>query len=177
MKTTPPDPSANSRLEALLALMQRLERLHQELRKALDLKIENMRAARLSDLHACIRREQELTAKIGEQEGLRRQLMVQIGRGFGLSPETARRLSAQRLAERLAEPFRSRFHAVALQLKNAVESVRKVNDLIGRVSTQVLKHLDDVFTAITAPEPGRTGYTPKGQAVPGTGRELFEAIG
>lgn len=177
MNTRPPDKTTGSGLEALIALLGRLEGLHHELRDALNRKLESMRGARLDDLHGCVQRERALTTRIGEQDGLRKQLMVQLGRGFGLSTDVARRLSARRLAERLAEPDRSRLNKVAARLKVAVEGVRKMNDLIGRVSARVLEHLDELFSSITAPEPDQVGYTQEGRAFQRGRSELFEAIG
>ncbi len=164
-------------LDALLALMERLEVLHFELRQALRTKLETMRDARLDDLHECVRREQALAERIGEQEGLRKQLMAKLGRAYGLAPSVARKMPARTFAERLDGPYRERFNEAADRLKTAVRDVKRANEMIGRVSAQVLTHVSNLFSDITAPEADRAGYTKKGHPATGVKRELFEAIG
>ncbi|MEE9243807.1 MAG: flagellar protein FlgN [Mycobacterium sp.] len=171
------DRSANTRLSAMLVLLNRLVDLHDELRTTLSDKLDSMRRAELDGLHTCIERERALTQRIREQEGLRKQLVEQLGRGFGMSPDVARGLSARELAQRLAEPDRIRLNHVADRLKDAVDGVRRMNDLVGRVSAQVMQHVDRLFQAITTTEEPGGGYTKRGRTMTSTPQELFQAIG
>ena len=136
-----------------------------------------MRRASIQELGTCIEEEQELVTRIGEQEGLRRQLMEKIGRGYGISLTIARNLPVRELAQRVPEPTRTRLLAVSGGLKSAVERVKKVNNLVNRVSTDVLRHMEAVFSAVRATDSPSSSYTDRGQTAPPHPLELFEAIG
>lgn len=171
------DKMTASRFDALLSLMRRLETMHDEFRRSLERKLEMLRTAQIEQVQVNIAAEEALAGRIREQEGLRKQLMEQLGRGFGMSPEIARSLPARKLAERLAEPYRGRLIQAAGGLKRAIEEVRKISHLIERVSVDVTRHLHHVFAAIrTTCEPS-SGYTKRGDTVAGKPRELFLAIG
>ena len=165
------------RVESLLVLLERLEGLHVELRAVLDDKLESMRKSDMQALRDCVERESVLTARINEQEGLRKQLMERIGRGYGIAPKTARTLPARRLAERLGEPHRGRINAVTERLKAAVVEVSKINALVGRVSSQVLTYLGEMFTEVRGTEASPGIYSKSGRTVAARPVELFEAVG
>ena len=165
------------RVESLLVLLERLEGLHLELRSVLSDKLESMRKSDMEALQNCVDRERALTTRINEQEGLRKQLMEHIGRGYGIAPQAARMLPARRLADRLTEPHRGKINAMADRLKAAVTEVSKLNALIGRVSSQVLKYLGEIFTEIRGVEASPGVYSKYGQTVTTRPVELFEAVG
>lgn len=164
-------------LDDLLTVMQRLESLHQELREALQQKLEHMRRADQTGIQACLDREQVLVRSIIEQEGLRKQIMEQVGRGYGLGAKTARTMPARRLAERVTEPSRSRLNELADRLKSVVQDVKRINGLVTRVSQEVLGHLTEVFTTLTGSATPASGYSRAGRTVEGRPRELFETVG
>lgn len=169
--------AARPPVESLLVLLERLERLHLELHAVLGDKLESMRKSDMSSLHDCMAREKALTTRIKEQEGLRKQLMERIGRGYGIAPQMARTLPARRLAERLAEPYRGKINAVTDRLKAAVIEVSKVNALVGRVSSQVLKYLGEMFSEVRGTEAAPDVYSKSGRTVAARPVELFEAVG
>ena len=169
--------ASRQRVESLLVLLGRLEGLHVELRVVLDDKLESMRKSDMAALHDCMEREKVLTTRINEQEGLRKQLMERIGRGYGIAPQVARKLPARRLADRFDEPQRGKINAVTDRLKNAVMEVSKLNALVGRVSSQVLKYLGEVFAEVRGTEASPGVYSKYGQTVTARPVELFEAVG
>jgi len=171
------DNVVQERVESLFVLLQRLEGLHVNLRAVLSDKLESMKKSDLAALHESVERERALTARINEQEGLRKQLMERIGRGYGLASQAARTLSAGRLAERLTEAHRGRLDAAASRLRAAVVEVAKINAMIGRVSSQVLKHLGALFGQIGGAEASPGAYSKSGRTVAGRPFELFEAVG
>ncbi len=178
MNLKDPDNMDRNRIDALLALMGRLADLHDELHLALRDKLASMRTAGLEDLHACVDRERVLAVRINEQEGLRKQMMEQVGRGYGMSPTASRALSARNLALHLSQPHRRKLEEVSLRLRTAVERVRRANDFVGRVSAQVLQHVRGVFAAVSEGATSGCAYTKRG----GGGSVdhavgLFEAIG
>lgn len=165
------------RVESLLVLLERLEGLHLELRAVLDDKLESMRKSDMETLQDCVERESVLTTRISEQEGLRKQLMERICRGYGIASQTARRLPARRLADRLDEPQRGKINAMADRLKAAVMEVSKLNALIGRVSSQILKYLGEIFTEVRGAEASPVVYSKYGQTAAARPVEIFEAVG
>ena len=99
--------TTNERMGELLVVLDRLAELHRELLSLIRDKIEHMRSADTDRLRAATVREESLLQIIGEQEGLRRQLMDAIGRGYGINSEvgpatggTDRSPVARRAAER-----------------------------------------------------------------------------
>jgi hypothetical protein len=166
-----------SRLDDLLVVLDRLEALHRDLCDSLAEKLEHMRRSDQEGIHRCTDREQLIATRLTEQEGLRKQLMAKIGRGYGLSPKAARALSANQLAERLAEPHSGAVAERAQRLRSTLEQVNRINRLVERVSREILDHLSEAFTAIATDEQPQSGYSQGGRAHGGRPRELFEAVG
>lgn len=167
----------DKRLRDLLRVLGRLTEQHLELRTAIEGKVERMRSGHVDGLQNATRHERALIESIAEQEGLRRQLMDAIGRGFGISPQAARGLSARQLAERLAGPPRIRLLEAAGRLKTAAAAVSEVNQIATLIAQQVLHHLRCVFQAVATCDQPPDTYTPRGtlQLVPT--RRLFEMTG
>jgi FlgN protein len=157
--------------------MDRLRGLHDDLRDTLAEKLERMRTADIDGVGRLIEQEQRLLGRIAEQEGLRKQIMEQLGRKFGMSAAFARTLPATRLAERLDATQGERLLTQAKLLKTAVQSVAVLNKMVNDVSTKVLEHMKDVFASITNDQESNGAYSYTGQTVVGRPRELFEAIG
>ncbi len=177
MSRRDPVKDTQNRITALLRLMTRLGTLHDELGEAMSAKLDAMRAAKIDHMRECNKKETSIIGRIAEQEGLRRRLMEEVGRGFGMSAPVARTLSARALADRLAEPNRARLQEVSSKLCTSIEGVRRINDLVGGISKQTLHHLTEVFNAAIAGNEPAGVYTNTG-ATESAGRlELFEAIG
>lgn len=169
-------PTVDRRLGDLLVVMERLEGLYLELRQELSNKLEHMRRADHDGMAVSVEREQALVTRINEQEGLRKQVMEQVGRGYGLAPATIRAMPVRRLAERVIEPYRTRLFELADRLKAVVADVKKANGLINRVSQDVLTHVREIFSVITAAEPA-SEYSCSGRTVESKPREMFSTIG
>lgn len=177
MQTRVGDNLAQKRLDDLLMLLERLDRLHGELGDVLREKLQTMRRSDLDGIHACVHREQNLARRIDEQNGLRKQLTVKIGRAFGIAPETARAMTASGLAARVTDPYGERILDAAQRLKRTVVQVERTNRMVHQVSSRVLSHLHQVFSSIAEETEPADGYTPTGGTQTGQRRELFEAIG
>jgi len=173
MKEEVPD----RRLNDLLLVLDRLTVLHRELLTLIQNKIERMRTGNIDEVGAVAQHEECLIKTIAEQEGLRKQLMDAIGRGYGISPPVARNMSARQLAERLEGSLRTRLLEAAEQLKNAAREVADVNRVATLIAQQVLGHLRCVFEAVAAPDQPPDTYSPRGAMVPGSARRLFEMTG
>lgn len=169
--------AANQRLSDLIVVLDRLSELHRELLDLTRDKIEHMRSANTEELRICAVREEELVKNINEQEGLRRQLMDVIGRGYGLDPRVARRMPIRQLAERIEDRLRTKLLRAAEQLRRVVSEALEVNRVAAMIAQQVLNHLRCVFEAVAAPDEPPNTYSSRGKAVPGGTRRLFEMTG
>ncbi|MCK4658380.1 MAG: flagellar export chaperone FlgN [Phycisphaerae bacterium] len=169
--------TTNQRLPELLVVLSRLADLHGELLGVIRGKIEHMRTGNTSELRADTIREESLVKTISEQEGLRCRLMGEIGCGYGISPQAARRMSARRLAQRVEAGLRSRLEEGADRLQGVVREVSHVNHIATLVAQQVLHHMRCMFEAVTAADEPPTTYSPHGQVVPEAPHRLFEITG
>lgn len=167
----------HNRLSDLLVVLDRIEGLHIELGHSLAEKLEHMRRCDQEGIHRCTDREQAIAARVTEQEGLRKQLMERIGRGYGLSPKAARALSANQLADRLGPPDSVEVTKRAKRLRNAIDQVSRTNRRVERVSEGILSHLSEAMTSIAGSEEPQSGYTKGGRTKSGRPRELFEVVG
>jgi hypothetical protein len=165
------------RIHELLVLLDGLTRLHGELRSAVTDKIARMRAASIAGMHECVRREESLVLRVSEQEGLRKQLMDAIGRGFGAGAQKGRTWTAAQLADRLLEPQRGELLAAARRLRESVAEVARVNRMAGMIAQEVLKHYRHVFASMQAGGAAQpAGYSRRGDVVSGSRRTLFDAV-
>jgi len=163
--------------DELIMVLDRLEKLHGELAEVIDRKIDRMRVCDVPGMNECLGREQDLVAQVGEKEGLRRVLTDRVGRSFGMSPQKARRLTATQMAERLPAPHGRRLRASAGRLQELARRIERRNRVAGRLSTDVLEHLDTVLSAVTAPPDRSSAYSFAGRSVATAPRRLFEAVG
>jgi flagellar FlgN protein len=177
MKTVVKGSVVSRRVEAFIVLMNRLERMHGELHEVLVQKLEAIRGARIGDMQKWSSREREIIEAIVEQDGLRKQLSTQIGRDVGTGDTESKVFTVRHLANAMGEPFRTRLLSASVSLRKSVESVRKVNEFVGRVSVQVMTHMRDVFESMADPAAESDAYDPRGSVAVGQSRELFEAIG
>ena len=164
-------------LNDLVTVLDRLSGLHDDLCAALVRKLDCIRRADYSAMHACDHTLRTLTGRIGEQNGLRKQLAEQLGKPFGLAPERARDLTLNEFAGRLADPDRTRVMASADRLRAVVRDVEALNRLIDRVAAEVLNHVHQAVAAITTQPDDGVQYTRDGRPRAAARRELFEALG
>ncbi len=168
---------SRSGLGDLLIVLERLEGLHRDLCHTLTETLAHIRRSDQSSIQGCTDREQAIVSRVVKQEGLRKQLMERIGRGYGMGREAARALSARKLAERVEEPIRSDLTRRADKLQDTLTDLERINGIVKRVSIEILTHLREAFAAITPiDEPGGE-YTERGRSFGGRPRELFEAVG
>lgn len=163
--------------DELVMVLNRLEKLHARLAEAIDGKIDRMRVCDVAGINECMGREHELVGQVGEKEGLRRVLTDRIGRAFGMSPQKARRLTATQLAQKLPAPQAERLLESAGRLQELTRRIARRNRVAGRLSGQMLEHLDTVLSAVTAPSDRHGAYSSGGRSAGSAPRRLFEAVG
>ncbi len=174
-------PSADSEVGRhsgeLITVLNRLMELHTLLAELIEAKIERMGRCDTSGMNECTSREQELVARIGEQESLRRVLTDRIGRSFGMSAAKARRLTASQLAEKLTPPRREMLLDVAGRLQALTTRIARRNRLVGRLSEEMLGHMNSILSAMTAPQAQAGAYSPGGKKLAEAPQRLFETVG
>lgn len=173
MKTETP----SKRSSELLLVLERLTELHTRLLRLIHEKIEHMRAGDAERLQACAASEEFLIKTIGEQEGLRRQLTDDLGRGWGIEPQAARRMSARQLGDTIDDRVRADFADATDRLRDVVGKVADVNRVATLIAQQVLHHLRCVFEAVAMPDEQPATYSPHGRRVKRETRQLFEMMG
>jgi hypothetical protein len=169
--------NGKDRVDDLVHLLDGLTQLHDELLTVVHDKLDQMRAGSIEGMQTCAQREEALVACIAEQEGLRKQLLDVIGRGFGAAPQRARNWTASELADRLIEPQRGVLLEAARRLRTSIAEVARANRMAGLVAQEVLKHFRHIFTAVaggSATQPA--GYSPRGDVVSVINRALFDAV-
>jgi hypothetical protein len=157
--------------------MDRLEGLHRDLCDTLMGKLERMRRADHDGLQALSEHERSLLVRIHEQEGLRKQVVERVGRGYGIAAETSRTMPARQLAQRVGDPYAERIAGAADRLKAVAEDVKRLNGLITRVSQHVLDHLREAFAAVSGGGRPAGVYSSAGTMIENRPRELFETVG
>ena len=170
-------PSGSKHVKDLVKLLHQLERLHDQLAVAVRSKLDAMRAADLTSLHAGGRKEQELVKRIHEREGLRRQIMDAIGDHLGMAPRTARLMTVSQLVERIPPEQGRPVGQAADALRNAVAAVARTNAIAGVVAKELVNHLRRVWAAVRPAGGDPVGYTDAGIPALGSSHRIFEALG
>lgn len=164
------------RVETLVGLLDDLAQAHAALLEAVEAKIAAMRAADTPGITAAMAAEQAAVARIQERESLRRQLVENLARGYGISAAAARRMSAAQLAARLGGENGPAIAAAAQRLKEMTAKIAQRNHVAQLVSQNVLRHMKHVFAAMTGRR-SSAAYAGDGGMVVGVGERIFDAVG
>ncbi len=138
-----------NRLRDLGTLLNELTGLHEVLLEVLQRKLVAMRQNGVDAIHECVAREGELASRIADREGLRRRLMVLIGRDLGIDEDEAQRLSIRRLASRVDEQQKLKLLVAGERLSALLKEIAKVNAVVGEFAGRMLEHYRAVFGQIT----------------------------
>ena len=166
-----------TRLGDLVTLLDQLRALYEEMLALIGRKIEAMRKADLDAMRVCQQSEHELTKRVNEREGLRRQLMDAIGVELGLASGVGRALSISQFTEKLGKSERAGVISAADGLKSTIAKVAQSNRIAGVISREIVHHLRWVFAAVQPREQQPAGYSGAGVVVPCAGARLFETVG
>ena len=98
--------------------------------------------------------------------------LLQQELGLGTAP-----LRVAALADHLPEPRRSQLITVATGLKKQLASMEPIRLTSTLVTQQMLKHLDEVLSVMTAGAPGSDLYGRSGARQQSSVAHVFEAVG
>ena len=167
----------NSRITTLVRLLDEIAELHTRLLAAIELKIDAMKTADTEQIRQTMLGEKEIVEQINEREGLRKQLTVNLGRSFGVSPERARSMSAMQFAERFAGKEASRIENAVKKMRELTSQIASRNHVAQLVSQNILRHMRVVFASMTAPSTGGVAYSADGQANVSANERIFDLVG
>jgi hypothetical protein len=166
-----------ARLQTLVRLLTDLAEAHEELLAAIERKIAALRAADFVAVRKALEEEERHLARIQEREGLRRQLTENIARGYGIGAAAAGRLSARQLAARIGGQVGSALVAAADRLKAVLNRLARRNHVARLITTSVLRHVEQIFAAMTAGPFSQPGYSRGGSACYRPSQNLFDLVG
>ncbi|GJM24655.1 MAG: hypothetical protein DHS20C16_10700 [Phycisphaerae bacterium] len=167
----------NSRITSLVRLMDELADLHVRLLAAIEVKIEAMKTADTERIRQAMLGEKEIVEQINEREGLRKQLTVNLGRSYGLSPQRARNMTAMQLAERFAGIEAPKIERAVKKMRELTSQIARRNHVAQLVSQNILRHMRIVFSSMTAPSSGGVAYSADGQANVSANERIFDLVG
>ncbi len=166
-----------SRVATLVRLLDEIAELHAKLLAAIDLKIDAMKTADTDQIREAMLGEKRIVEQINEREGLRRQLTVNLGRSYGMSPERSRRMSALQIAERFAGTETARIESAVTKMRELTTQIARRNQVAQLVSQNILRHMRIVFASMTAPADGGVAYSADGQTNAATNERIFDLVG
>jgi hypothetical protein len=161
---------------SLVRLLWDLRALQERLLEVVEARIDAMKRADLGAMRELGEREEALTRKIYERDGLRRQLADTIGEALGAPARSGRSLTVRQLAARVGDAVRPELLDAAAGLRDAVLRVVRANRIAGIIACELVQHLRWVFASVR-PAAHPVGYSGAGAVVGPAGTRLFEAVG
>jgi len=165
------------RVSTLVDLLSDLCAGQRELLAAIEAKIDAMRRGNPEAIRDASLREQAIVARLTERENLRRQLAVNIARGYGMGADAARRMSAGQLAERIGGGEGGRIARAAEELKGLIAQVSSRNHVAELIAQNVLRHVKLAFAAMTEGARAALGYSLSGETYVGGCERILDAVG
>lgn len=163
---------------ALHELFDNLSALQATLRALLDAaetKLAAMRRADNAALHAGAAREHGLLEQVLRLDRERGAILARAAQELRRPDLAAATLGE--LAAALDEPEKSRFLAKNAALKDLAATLKKKNDLAGRVARNLQCHIRAIFADIAKVAQTPTGYGPAGRTATDARRVCLDAVG
>lgn len=144
-------------LEAVLK--QQLEQ-HEALSAALQRKRSALRAAKAQDVADCTLAEHQHVQAISDLE--RQRIVLAGDLTLLLDPKAKQPMRLEELADRMADPARTRLLVLRVQLRKAIERVKHEAQVVRMATEAVLRHLTGMVQSIGATATGTTTYGGRG---------------
>jgi len=161
----------------LLRLLDGLAELHVSLEWNIRSKLDAIRAADMNAVQSAMQEEQQVTDRLREREGLRKQLMDAVGAELGLARGAGRKLTVSELAARLPESSRLTLWQSAGSLRKAMAATAQANRVAGSAVRTLLHHMQWVFASIRPTGAAPLTYSKHGRMVPQGGTVALETVG
>jgi len=167
-------PTADNLARDLARLLSDMTGTYGELAMHMHDKLDAVKKADADRMMSITAREMTLADRLLERHGLRKQIMRLLQKELDLGSDPIR---VTDLAEHLPEPRRSQLITVAAGLKKQLASMERLRMTSTLVTRQMLKHLEEVFSVMTAGAPGSDLYGRTGTRQPSSTTHVFEALG
>lgn len=168
---------STTRVRDLVRLLDQMRSLYEQMFTVIDAKLSAMRRSDVAAMTHSGTQERVLSDRLGEREGLRKQLMDAVGEEIGPAGRSGRRLTVSQLANRLNEQDRVALLAAADRLRREVAKVSQANRVAGVVAREVVNHLQWVFAAVRPGAEEPSGYSKSGVVVSRMAGPMFDTIG
>lgn len=169
--------AADKRVAQLVTLLEEIQRSYAELGDVLDRKLTAVRRADTAGMAATTRRERFLVDRIGERDGMRRQVMVLLGQAWGIDGSAAEKMSVREVASRTTPALSDRLLALADATRAAMERVSHANRIIDVVGKSMAQHFRSVYDAMTTGLKQRDVYSRSGRPDNTVAVRVFEMTG
>ncbi len=157
-------PPVEARIRDLLSLLDELAGLHEDLADRLTQRLKAMKTDDPSALTTGLAAEEELVQRIRGREGLRRQLMDQLGKQWGMPVAAARKMTVSQIAARLDGIEAEKLAELAARLTRATERITRWNRVHGHTARRMLAHTNFVLQAMRPVSRQPHAYTDDGRA-------------
>ena len=158
----------------LVRLLSELTGFYGELATHMHDKLEAIKRADTDRIMSITAREMTLADRVAQRNGLRRQIMRLLQKELKLR-EVPMRVTD--LAEHLPEPRRSQLITVAAGLKKQLSAMEQLRLTSSMVTQEMLKHLQEILSVMTAGAPGGDVYLRTGNRQASSTAHVFEAVG
>jgi len=165
------------RTRDLVRLLGELKTLQERLLKLIEARIDAMKRADMSAMRELVDREEELTRRILERDGLRRQVADAVAEETGCPPRSGRDMTVSQIAGRVGEPARTHLLDAVADLRRIVLRVVRANRTAGAVARELINHVSWVFASVRPAGGKPVGYSGDGAVVGSAETRLFETVG
>lgn len=162
----------------LASLLAELIAMQESLHAVVAIKLESMRKADVDGMLAAAHREGELTAKIGETDSRRRDLVARLCSGLGLpSTERGKPIRLSLIASRLERTSSNHLLKLAQVLRDRMLKVAEINRVVELVSREMLAHFKTLFSAMIQDGEMPGTYSAVGAVDRGASPLMLDAVG
>jgi hypothetical protein len=169
-----PKANADNLARDLVRVLSEMTGIYGELAMHMNDKLEAIRQADTDRITSITAREMSLIDRLTERQGLRRQISRMLQRELELGEQAIR---VTELAEHLTEPRRSQLITVTAGLKRQLASMEQLRLTSELVTQEMLSHLGEVLSVMTAGAPGGDLYGRTGDRQQASMAHVFEAVG
>jgi hypothetical protein len=152
--------------EALEGVLRRQLACHARLLELVHGKREAIRTADVEKITRLCRDEEDLLCRAAALEKEREQIAAAAAKA-GVAAPRGERLRAADIAERLEEPGRSRVHALAAQVREAVTELRRQSSIVRAAAESLSAHMAGILQVIQGAMSQARVYGRKGRIAVG----------
>ncbi len=134
-------------VEKLIDNLQEMLRVHRELVKVLDNKLDAMRCYDLSRLESLSNAEQRLVGGVAEVEKRRQEIIIECLKEVPVG-KSGWQVRARDIARVVEEPQRSKLLVLVSQLRETDERLGRLNNVVDIAVKKFLGHFDYIFRVI-----------------------------